>query len=749
MDSKHSTLLEDDDAQALGVFALQEESELDMYDAQQLQNASGAGDVLHEPDEHQQRAVELMGVLDNSVNMLSSLLQENLQLREPIEQRWILDNRRWLGEDIGYDEDKHKGQVRSVPNVTRAKGNVAISRIGDLLMPNDEKNWGINSTPEPDLVKEFENEELVQVNGENFQNEETGAPVTEGDIARRKVEMAKESCEAMGQTIDDQLTESNYLSESRQALYWMVKFGTGIMKGPDVESRVKSAWLRGEGGYEQKILSRHVPICYAVHPNDFVPDMSACLPEEMDFSFERSFLSKRQLRRMAKEKGFIPGQIKRLLLTDPASTHVGNDKVKEEGRASNSTTSITDDSRYEVWEYQGPIDGEVLLAGGMGVTEEDIEDPTTSYEGRVWFCGPIALKIIIDPMADIDGELNYSVACYEDDEHNLFGYSLGHCGAGTQSSMTDAWSAMLDNNDKSAGVQLVRVQGMVEGADGNDKMKRNKIWEAKRTDDVTKAFHIFQLPNNQEACARIYEMCRELYDEEVQVPQLAGGEQGTATDTLGGMAMLMNSVGAVFRRIVRKWDDGITSPLITRYYNWNMNFSEDEAIKGDFEVEAKGTSSLLVKEIMGQSLLGLLQISQQDPDVRSRTKVAGIIREWAKSQYLPVSDVLMDDDEYEIEQQKMAEQQQGQEQDISPGQIKQMEMEDKAKEREFKIMQLQNQERIQMAMFAQTQGLKKEELAQKIKEMESRHEMEQQKLKLDWETFRTEAQIKLQTGSGF
>lgn len=738
---------DDDEAQAMGAFELHEESELDMYDAQQLKGASGAGDALHEPDDNQIRAVEILNVLDNSIGILQGLLQENLQLREPIEQRWILDNRRWLGDDIGYDKERHDGQIRAVPNVTRAKGNIAISRIGDLLMPNNEKNWGINSTPLPELVKDFDSEDLVQVNGENFQNEETGAPVTTGDIARRKVELAKEACEAMSQTIDDQLTESNYLSESRQALYWMVKFGTAIMKGPDVENRAKSAWIMGEGGYEQKMLSRHVPVCYAVHPNDFVPDMSACQAEEMDFSFERSFLSKRQLRRMAKEKGFIPGQIKRLLLTDPASTHVGNDQVKEEGRAANDTTSITDDSRYELWEYQGPIEAEVLLAGGMGITENDIEDPTVAHEGRIWFCGPIALKIIIDPMADIDGELNYSIACYEDDEHGLFGYSLGHCGAGTQNSMTDAWSAMLDNNDKAAGVQLVRVRGMVNGADGDDKMKRNKMWEAERTDDVTKAFHIFSLPNNQEACSNIYQMCRELYDEEVQVPQLAGGEQGTATDTMGGMAMLMNSVGAVFRRVVRKWDDGITSSLISRYYNWNMNFNEDESIKGDFEVEAKGTSTLLVKEIMGQSLLGLLQISQQDPDVRGRTKVSGIIREWAKSQYLPVSDVLMDDDEYEVEQQKQASQQQ--EPEISDAQIKQMEMEDKNKEREFKIMLAQNQERLQMAMFAQSQGFKKEELEQKIKDMESRHTMEQQKLKLNWETFRTEAKIKLKTGSGF
>ena len=44
---------EDEEIAQLGAFALQEESELDMYDAQQLVAANGSDDVFQEPTEHE------------------------------------------------------------------------------------------------------------------------------------------------------------------------------------------------------------------------------------------------------------------------------------------------------------------------------------------------------------------------------------------------------------------------------------------------------------------------------------------------------------------------------------------------------------------------------------------------------------------------------------------------------------------------------------------------------------------------
>lgn len=41
---------------------------------------------------------------------------------------------------------------------------------------------------------------------------------------------------------------------------------------------------------------------------------------------------------------------------------------------------------------------------------------------------------------------------------------------------------------------------------------------------------------------------------------------------------------------VKNFDDGITKPFISAMYHWNMKFNSDSDIKGDYAVQARGTS---------------------------------------------------------------------------------------------------------------------------------------------------------------
>ena len=87
----------------------------------------------------------------------------------------------------------------------------------------------------------------------------------------------------------------------------------------------------------------------------------------------------------------------------------------------------------------------------------------------------------------------------------------------------------------------------------------------------------------------------ELADQETGVPTIMQGEKGAAPDTVGGMQMLMNSANVVLRRLVKQFDDMVTRPHIRRYYDYNMLYGEDEEIKGDFSVDARGSSALMVR----------------------------------------------------------------------------------------------------------------------------------------------------------
>ena len=77
-------------------------------------------------------------------------------------------------------------------------------------------------------------------------------------------------------------------------------------------------------------------------------------------------------------------------------------------------------------------------------------------------------------------------------------------------------------------------------------------------------------------------------------------------------------------------DDYLLAPLGKAFFNFNMQFNYDPEIKGDLEVKAQGTESLMANEIRSQRLMQFLQTAQ-NPVLMPFVKADYIIREIAKS----------------------------------------------------------------------------------------------------------------------
>jgi hypothetical protein len=112
--------------------------------------------------------------------------------------------------------------------------------------------------------------------------------------------------------------------------------------------------------------------------------------------------------------------------------------------------------------------------------------------------------------------------------------------------------------------------------------------------------------------------------------------------------MLMAAANIVIKDLVSSWDEGITRPFLTALYHWNMQFHRDPKIKGDFDVKARGTSSLVAKEVRAQALneFATLVDNPQDAPLIKR---ASLLRQRAEA--LEVSDIVKTDDEIKAEQQ--------------------------------------------------------------------------------------------------
>lgn len=601
----------------------------------------------------------------NPLDLLGTGLRKTLETtvadRSGVEQRWIEDLQQYLGQ---YDEktlkELAKGKRSSVfLNITRVAVNQSESQLADLLFPTDDKNYGIAPTPNPAISADLKDEAPATTpEGGQLLDAATGQPVTKSELAARARQIARDRAEAMERELDDQLVECDYPGEARKALHYAAIFGTGILAGPEATTAINHRFKfeDNEAGGRVAILnteSKRKPIARCVQPWDFYPDMSGATIQDAEFIFERTYMTRKQLRALAKRKGYKKENISKLLGTDPKESQISaSANYINQLRTLTQTGAVKDDTRYEVWMYHGPINKSALIEAGVKL---DPEDPLDEFDGVVVFSNGIVIKAALNPLES--EHWPYSVWCWQKDDFSIFGYGVPWLCRNEQRIVNTAWRMMLDNSAKSAGPQVIAKRSAIAPADGDYTMSPWKLWYADETiSDVRTAFTTFNFQSNQQEIANILTLAKQFSSETAGLPPLIGQGQGQAPNTLGGMAMLMNSSNTDRRRQVRDWDDNVTKPLITRFYHWNMQYNPDESIKGDYEVHARGTSALLLREQQAINLMALLDKYSAHPVVGPALKSDATLRKIVQALHISPEEVVKTKEELELEAKAAAEQ---------------------------------------------------------------------------------------------
>lgn len=608
---------------------------------------------------------------------LDKLAQDQVRLKLPVEQRWIDAVRAYHG--------KYKTSfIRSLSDakqstayvkMTRSKTVALEARLFDLMFPTDDRNWDVSPTPVPKLADEQKEAETRATNAAAQANEaaQEGNPELEQRIiaegqdeagraqaAAATIEAALKACKLMREEMDDQLVQSRYAAEARDAIHDMCLLGSGILKGPMIAEQTRGRWLPGEGGqYVLEQKTDPAPKVRRVDPWAFFPDMSARRIEECEFFFERHLWTKSDLRKMVRTHGFDADGVRELLREErsnkPLSDPSINNLVMLRSLTEDATGNIT--GRVVGWEYHGPLecDEVVSILRGMGREEEADtyaaeDDPLKEHRVRIYFCNGVILKITPEWPMD-SGEPLYSMANLEDAEGQLFGYGVPTIMSDSQEALNSAWRMALDNGALSVGPQALIAKDQIEPADGSWTFVAKKIWwwvKGAGVPHATKPVEFFNVPNNMEWIQVIIQTAIMFIDIETGISQPQTGEEAKSTPTVGGMAILQNASNIIFRRIVKNVDDGLIAPTMRRLYDWNMQFSKRAEIKGDMQVDARGTSVLLVKEVQAQNLLLLVTQLKADPEMKAALKAGGYpaIEKLFQSMMIKPSEVLVTEDEY-------------------------------------------------------------------------------------------------------
>jgi len=577
------------------------------------------------------------------------------------EQRWLRAYRNYrgiYGSDVQFtDSEKSRVFVK----VTKTKTLAAYGQIVDVLFGNNKFPLSINPSVLPDGVAESvhinidpnaENasgaisdamttpapkpylidgetqlqpgETLVDLQARLAGMQDKLAPVSEKIIEGEGTTAttvtfhpAMVAAKKMEKKIHDQLQESGATTHLRSMAFEMALLGTGVMKGAFAVDKEYPNWNE-DGEYDPIIKT--VPECDHVSVWNFYPDPEAKSMEEAEYVVQRHKMSRTQLRKLKTRPFFMDDSVQ--LAIDKGPDYV--QKYWEMTMEDDDTQPTSE--RWEVLEFWGFVDTKLLEQHGVDIPSElsDLDEVNCN----VWICNGEVLRFVLNPFKPT--RIPYYAVPYEHNPYSFFGVGIAENMDDTQTLMNGFMRMAIDNAALSGNLIIeVDETNLVPGQDLS--VYPGKIFR-RQGGAPGQAIFGTKFPNVAGENMQLFDKARVLADESTGFPSFAHGQTGVSGvgRTASGISMLMSAANGSIRSVVKNVDDYLIKPLGKAFFAFNMQFDFDEEIRGDLEVSASGTESLMANEVRSQRLMQFLQVAQ-NPVLAPFAKMDYIIREIAKS----------------------------------------------------------------------------------------------------------------------
>ena len=441
-----------------------------------------------------------------------------------------------------------------------------------------------------------------------------------------QIEPADESAKNMETLIHDQLDESQAITVLRHVLFEMCLLGTGILKGPFTYDKTLHKWQKdfdtGESVYTPQ--DKSVPRVEAVSCWDFYPDPDAVSIQDADYVIQRHVMNRSQLRDLSNRPYFRKSAIIDLLESGPNY----ETRSYETALYDRENQDDYDKNRFEVLEYWGNIDKQLAEEAGLEITDEDTTE-LDEVSVNAWVSNGNILRLVLNPFTP--NRIPYMVCPYEINPYQFFGVGIPENMDDAQTVMNGHARMAVDNLALAGNLVFdVDETMLVPGQDMT--IFPGKIFR-RQSGQVGQALHGLRFPNTAPENMQMFDRFRQLADEATGIPSYSHGTTGvmSTTRTAAGMSMLMGAAALNIKTVVKNIDDYLLRPLGQSMFQWNMQFNEDKpTIEGDLDVKARGTSSLMMKEVRSQRLMTFMQVASNQ-FLAPFVKWHSIIREIAKS----------------------------------------------------------------------------------------------------------------------
>jgi hypothetical protein len=546
---------------------------------------------------------------------LKRLFDRYAQDRQLQEQKYLRNLRQYLGI---YDPEVERALPvngsRAYPRLTRVKCVSMLSRIMNLMFPGNENNWELNASPSAEMDPADVKQAVLQMQQEMGQQAQDGKqpPLSQELVQAAVNRLARQRAAALEKLIEDQMAEIggdqtlDYISLVRQVVFSGIRYGLGVLEGPYVREETRTVWSAVDGGYQPIQRTIRKPLYEFLPVWDYYPDFSAKSLTSGEGYFIRKVMGRSDVRKLADRSDFFAKQIKDYLTRDTQGNYkptTFENELKTLGTKANVNELRTDPhNKYEIIIWKGPVSAKKLRELGADIPEALMAD---DIDAEVWMIDGTVIKADVNAWRKLGVDVKtIHTFVFDEDDTSPIGNGLPNVCRDSQMSVCSAVRMALDNASVVCGPNIEVNVALLRPGQDTSAVEAYKVWE--RDDDGLTA----QFPAVREVefeshlgdLSKLVEMFMTFADMETFIGPATGGDMDKMPSepmrTAAGASMMKGDAALPFKDIIRNFDFFTQSVILSLVF-FNRKFNPQIVKEGDYDVIARGATSLIAKEVRG------------------------------------------------------------------------------------------------------------------------------------------------------
>ena len=577
---------------------------------------------------------------------LFALYETHKRDRRAAEEHWLKNLRQFRGI---YDPEIFKlipkECSKAYPKVTRWKVIGTVARLMQMLFPNTEKNYETKQSTLSELSVDHLQQVLDKLVATKGANPDGTAPTLDQlEIEKAVNEFAAGRAERMQLKIDDDLKGMEYTKLARRVVFSSTLYNIGILEGPMHEEVPYVTWEQNQhtGKYTAIQKTRFKPLFEFLRVWDWYPDMTAVSLDKQDGSFVRRVMTRIEVEALASRPDFLTDRINNWLRENSSGNYTPQwweGEIKSEPK-SDRIDATREGRKYEVASYFGTASGHELRAAGINIPDADLGK---SLNANCWMLDNIVIKARLTPLG---GDIaRFHTFMFEEDDLNLLGNGQCDTLRDSQLSICEATRATLDNSSVVGPSMEVNDDLLTPGQD--TQIRKHKVWhrEGDGASSQYPAVRDISVNSHLTELTALIAMFMDFADKEAGLPppslgDVSGGGS-EALRTSQNASMFLGAAALPIRDTVRNFDS-FTVSVISALVAWNKKYAPDQTRDGDHEIFARGSTSLIAKEVLSAALNEFR--ASVTPDEMPHLKPRAMLVARMKVNDLPVEDFLEDED---------------------------------------------------------------------------------------------------------